>query len=86
MNNFFTPHTKMAKAAFAAIAVLIVAQIVQTLLKTMSLYHFSAVCLVLSGVVAALAGGALGANKWLTGILAVLSIGFGVLKFFVVWN
>jgi hypothetical protein len=76
----------MAKVAFAAIAVLIIAQIAQTLLKTMSLYYFSAVCLILSGIVAAIAGTALGANKWLTGILSLLAIGFGILKLFVIWN
>lgn len=85
MNNNHT-HTPMAKVAFAAVAVLIIAQVAQTLLKTMSLYYFSAVCLILSGIVAAATGIALGANKWLTGLLALLGIGFGVLKFFVIWN
>ncbi|WP_448518878.1 hypothetical protein [Rhodoflexus sp.] len=86
MSNHNANNAIMAKVAFASIAVLIIAQIVQTLLKTMSLYYFSAVCLILSGIVAAAAGIALGANKWLTGILSLLSIGFGVLKFFIVWN
>lgn len=86
MSNNNTNNTAMAKVAFVAIAVLILAQVAQTLLKTMSLYYFSAVCLILSGIVAAVAGTALGANKWLTGILALLGIGFGVLKFFVIWN
>jgi uncharacterized protein YacL len=86
MSNHNTNNTTIAKVAFAAIVVLIIAQIAQTLLKTMSLYYFSAVCLILSGIVAAAAGIALGVNKWLTGILALLSISFGILKFFVVWN
>lgn len=79
-------RTGICRIAFASIAVLIIAQVMQTLLKTMSLYHFSAVCLILSGIVAATAGTALQTNKWLTGILALLGIGFGILKLFIVWN
>lgn len=79
-------HKPMAKVAFASVAVLIIAQAAQTLFKMMSLYYFSAICLILSGIVAVATGMALGANKWLTGVLALLGIGLGVLKFFIVWN
>lgn len=77
---------KKTVVAFTSIAILVLMQVVQTLLKLMNLYHFSAICLIVSGVVAMLTGWALQVRPWVTILTSLIGIVFGILKLFIVWN